>query len=251
MTREEIKKAYDICAEKSGVLDWGFTLDKYEDRELYIDENDIFYINSIKTPYTLADFKEIKWRNEVLYEEELQYIIIRFFNGEYIRFDICVDVEARFEGKYHNSIVYLLEHYKDYMLAKEQNLDYVIKDNVLTYVKPDVTEIKIPEGVMEIKERVFWESPVEKVLFPSTLKKIGDRCFVGCESLENVVLNEGLERIEECAFYRCSKLSGIDIPKSVNFVGESAFKYTNVEKIVLHNKKTKVEETDIDIIQAD
>ncbi len=251
MTREEIKKVYDICADKSGVLYWGFTLDKYEDRELYIDENDIFYINSIKTPYTSADFKEIKWRNEVLDEEELRYIIIRFFDGEYIRFDICVDVEARYEGKYHNSIENLLEHYKDYMLTKEQNLDYVVRDNVLTYVKPDVTEIKIPEGVVAIKERVFWYSPVEKVLFPSTLKRIGDRCFMGCECLKNVVLNEGLERIEKDAFYRCSKLSGMDIPESVNFIGKFAFDRTNVEKLVLHNKNTKVEEMEIDIIQAD
>lgn len=66
----------------------------------------------------------------------------------------------------------------------------------------------------------FCESLV-KVSLPSSLKKIEDGVFIDCSSLQDVVLQEGVESIGCYAFNGCHSLERITLPTSVEEVAAS------------------------------
>lgn len=70
---------------------------------------------------------------------------------------------------------------------------------------------------------------LKKVVFPSTLKEIGYKAFLGRTCLTAIILPENLEKIGEDAFYRCGTKNDIEqiyIPKSVKSIGSGAFRFT-------------------------
>ncbi|RBI34057.1 leucine-rich repeat domain-containing protein, partial [Metamycoplasma hominis] len=59
---------------------------------------------------------------------------------------------------------------------------------------------------------------MESITIPSSVKEIGERAFFGCQNLNEVILNEGLEKIGDYAF-RYAKILFITIPGSVKEIG--------------------------------
>lgn len=64
---------------------------------------------------------------------------------------------------------------------------------------------------------------INEIQLPSTMKKIADIAFMGCENLTNVELNEGLEIIGNQAFLRCEKLKKVEIPSTVKTLTNDAY----------------------------
>ena len=62
----------------------------------------------------------------------------------------------------------------------------IIKDNtVIACSETDILSLKIPEGVTAISDNAFFNfKRLSEIQLPSSLKKIGDRAFEGCESLK-------------------------------------------------------------------
>lgn len=85
-------------------------------------------------------------------------------------------------------------------------------------------DVVIPEGVTEIEREAFQGRPyIRNVHLPSTLKKIGVRCF-DYSSITHINLPEGLEIIEDVAFNGCMNLQDtIVIPSTVIQIRERAF----------------------------
>lgn len=110
----------------------------------------------------------------------------------------------------------------------------------------DLQKVTISNNIVHIGDRAFRETGLTNVEIPSSVKEIGVYAFSGCEFLESVTFNEGLEKInisafaacvnlkvvilpstlitiEQYAFQNCLKLQKAFIPKSVITVGEGAF----------------------------
>ncbi len=87
--------------------------------------------------------------------------------------------------------------------------DFVIKGNTLVKYQGDAAEVVVPDGIAVIGERAFF-----------TNKDIVD-----------VVLPEGLERIEPYAFSSCTFLETVQFPKSLRCIGEGAFQ---ADKNLIH-----------------
>lgn len=83
--------------------------------------------------------------------------------------------------------------------------------------------IKIREGVEVIKDSAFDKSAANKVICPQSLRVIGEYAFRSSVYLTEIVLNEGLKKIEAYAFYNCEKLTTTTIPTSVDDIGSMAF----------------------------
>ena len=124
----------------------------------------------------------------------------------------------------------------------------IIKDNtVIGCSETDILSLKIPEGVTAIGDNAFLDfKKLSEIQLPSTLKKIGDRAFEGCESLKLINI-ENVSMIGVRAFAGCKSLSKIhfgdnigylcnatfcgctaieemDIPKNISYIGCECFK---------------------------
>ncbi len=52
---------------------------------------------------------------------------------------------------------------------------------------------------------------------------IGNRAFLDCKSLKQIIIPESVKKIGKNAFENCSNLQQVTIPKSVVCIGHSAF----------------------------
>lgn len=106
-----------------------------------------------------------------------------------------------------------------------ENVDGVEYLGSIAYRVADgnVTEMNIREGTTCIADNFLYGGKLVSVVFPSTLKGIGNWAF-GCNyALESVALPEGLEYIGDVAFDGCN-ISSITIPSTVKSIGEEAFR---------------------------
>ena len=75
------------------------------------------------------------------------------------------------------------------------------------------------------------DDDVKKVIFPSSLRRIENgsnpHCLFGSRSLEEVVLNEGIEYIADRVFSGCNKMWIEKWPESLTYIGKYAFSGCN------------------------
>lgn len=145
----------------------------------------------------------------------------------------------------------------------DENPYYTVKDQVvyskdgtkLVYYPPSSTtkHFAIPEGVTDIERyafaftgNLFYSYDIEgqrytfintgcleTVVFPQSLRHIGENAFLECYSLINVEMNEGLDTIGAESFTGCKKLMRITIPRSVTRIELYAFIGCGLTDVVL------------------
>ena len=112
-----------------------------------------------------------------------------------------------------------------------------------------LNSVNIGYQVTQIGDAAFYGcTSLEKIVFPASVSYIGGSIFAGCsalkefvlpndtnlkcipsgafascDSLENMYLPYGIDRIEDIAFKNCKSLHHINIPISVKFVSENVF----------------------------
>lgn len=93
------------------------------------------------------------------------------------------------------------------------------------FARAGLTEIKIPASVTVIHLQAFSNcDSLQKVEFQGTkLTDIGQLCFSGCSSLEEIYLPVSLKEIGGSAFKDCSSLTGMILPYGLNKVGNAIF----------------------------
>ena len=73
---------------------------------------------------------------------------------------------------------------------------------------------------------------------------IGSYAFSYCEGVKNIILPEGVKRIEDYAFLGCDSVESITLPEGVESIGSGAFKYCDsLESITLPGSVTSIEPT--------
>lgn len=111
--------------------------------------------------------------------------------------------------------------------------DVVYADNWVVGCKDFVMEAEISPGTVGISNYAFYQTLVNRVTVPDSVKLIGKAAFYECEQLRHVTLPDGLKRIEDYTFYGCSALYDMKIPSGVESIGRSAFyqcvSYENIE----------------------
>ena len=95
-----------------------------------------------------------------------------------------------------------------------------IPPNFLNYTS--ISSIELHEGIVSIGYDAFRGTCLTEIVFPSTLKMIGDSAFSGCASLTTVVFPEGLSEIGMHAF-RGSGLTSVELPAGLTRLGKYAF----------------------------
>lgn len=114
----------------------------------------------------------------------------------------------------------------------------------------ELKEIQIPDSVKRIGDRAFQCSGLVSLFLPASVESLGYGICIGCRSLvtfcmpeanlteystllmfcedvnlTEVILPEGIEKIEDHAFHCCTSLKKILLPKTVKEIHKFAFAY--------------------------
>lgn len=109
----------------------------------------------------------------------------------------------------------------------------------------NLKSINIPDGLEKIYQQAFSMTALEKIIVPETVTDICDRAFSFCRNLSDVKLNEGLCQIGEYAFSECDSLISMELPLSIQIIGEFAFESTMTRKRIEVYYDGKVFEGDL------
>lgn len=89
----------------------------------------------------------------------------------------------------------------------------------------EVEEVVMTEGMATVEAGAFKECTyLKQVIFPMSLREIGDSVFSGCESLITAALPMALEQIGKYAFAG-SGIKTVKFPKTLYWIGEGAYSY--------------------------
>ena len=94
-------------------------------------------------------------------------------------------------------------------------------------------QVIIPEGVERIGSRWFWGSDVESVTISASVKEIGVGAFGKCKNLKEVVFTERsqLKTIKRSAFNCCDSLANINLPEGLEKIELGVFCETGLENV--------------------
>jgi cell surface protein len=100
------------------------------------------------------------------------------------------------------------------------------------------TEVVIPAviedfPVVAISVEAFKGTNVISVVFPNSIRRIGDSCFEGCSYLQKVVLPKNLNNIPGKMFASCKALKQITLPNSIEIIQDRAFAWSGLESITI------------------
>lgn len=90
------------------------------------------------------------------------------------------------------------------------------------YGDGNLTEVVLPEQLLEIGSHAFSYTSIKDIRFPSSLTSIGESAFSRTK-LCSIALPDNIEDIPPCCFYDCDSLKSIQWPKRLRSIGRSAF----------------------------
>ena len=97
-----------------------------------------------------------------------------------------------------------------------------------------IKNVIIPNTVKSIGAYAFFNSSLETIVLPESVRTIGNNAFSSCYSLRSVSLNEGLETVEAHAFNN-TNLQLINIPTSVVTIGTYAFRINQYGFVIVNS----------------
>ena len=118
------------------------------------------------------------------------------------------------------------------VFARSPKLKTVKFGNKLRAIGPSVfegctqlEEILIPDSVKIVAESAFARcTSLKKIKFSSNQEKIDILTCAGCTHLSEVIIPEGITLIDSKAFRDCISLTTIDLPNSLDIIGDAAFR---------------------------
>ena len=98
-----------------------------------------------------------------------------------------------------------------------------------------LVSLTLPEGLVSIGKYSFYNTGIKELVFPVTLKSIGEYAFQYCSQIRTIILPEGLESIGRYSFNYMSNLQKVILPSSLTSIGERAFFYCqNLSSVESH-----------------
>ena len=129
--------------------------------------------------------------------------------------------------------------------------------------RTSLRHITLPGDLPSIGIDGFRESGIAEIILPASVKTLGERAFMACESLvsaevggaetipvscftlcknlQTVKLHEGVKAIENSAFQNCTALNSVSLPEGLISIGNNAFQYSSaLKEIIIPNSVTRI-----------
>lgn len=99
----------------------------------------------------------------------------------------------------------------------------------------NLTNIIIPDSVKQIGSYAFASSGLQSITITSNIHTIDEYTFAWCSKLRDVSFadNSSLKEIGKSAFANCSSLEIIELPNSLEVIGDSAFSWCSIENLTV------------------
>ena len=92
----------------------------------------------------------------------------------------------------------------------------------------------VPDGVTWIGGDAFaYNSSLTSIYMPNSVAHMAFSTFCNCKSLNSIRLSENIKYIEAYTFDSCDNLRFLDIPESVMGFGESVFRYSPLDTLII------------------
>lgn len=134
--------------------------------------------------------------------------------------------------------------------ASAENYDYYTNDTgvVLTKYNGKDKKVVVPseidgKAVVKIKCTFYNNQSIEEVILPEGITIIGEQAFCGCTNLKSVILPKSTEIIDNYAFAYCG-IKEIILPANTHYINEGAFLgCSNLTAIESHAKPITMDGT--------
>ena len=113
-----------------------------------------------------------------------------------------------------NSIVEMDWAFNCCYSLKDIDFPASVKDISWAFQFVNMKHIEFPQGVEHLACVMAGTESIESVFVPKSVSCLSE-AFSDCENLKQVVLEDGIRKIDECAFYHCTSLCELIIPESV------------------------------------
>lgn len=135
----------------------------------------------------------------------------------------------------------MIDSIADTKWYKDYKGDYVILGSWLIEYRGDSERITIPEGVTQICPRIYRNNDrINSVEIPYSVRLIGFEAFSRCSSLERLIL-PGAELVGDGAFLGCTSLKEVTMYEGVKQIGYGAFKgCRSLKKITIPDSVTEI-----------
>ncbi len=109
-------------------------------------------------------------------------------------------------------------------LSVDENGNIYSKDKTVLYkYKGTETAFTVPDAVKEIGAYAFVDNTLEKIILPEGVKKIGDSAFSSCFALEEIEIPDTVTEIGESAFNDCVSLKEVILPDGLTEINRYLF----------------------------
>lgn len=164
---------------------------------------------------------------KVVLPQHLKVIEEKAFEGctKLSEINLVDSIEIIEQGAFANTLLYNLD--------LPQNMKVLNKGVLLT----NNGVIEVPESIEIISEDAFSSvRGLEEVKLPNTIKSIGEYAFYMCENLKKINLPDSIESIGKNAFYNCG-LERIVLPQKITILENSVFRGCDKLKEVVFNEE--------------
>lgn len=105
-----------------------------------------------------------------------------------------------------------------------------------------LNKMKIPFTCKEIGDAAFARTKIVRVVIPGSVTKLGAMAFSKCEELEEVFIRNGVKRLEHSTFSGTEALERIQLPKSLEVIGEWCFEKSGIQEIKMPSNVEEIGE---------
>lgn len=183
------------------------------------------------------------------------------FNGYNCFIDISkkdIIVPTKHTGDLGTLPVVKIQNWHDYnnhnLLYSNRLVENVVLNNNLKIIGEEtfsickhLKSVNLPNSLIRIETYGFGDSGIESINFNINLNEIGDRAFIGCNSLKNVTFTTGLRVLGKSAFESCQSLESVIFESGIESISEKTFKNCdNLNYIKISDTISSIDSTAFD-----
>lgn len=194
------------------------------------------------------DLEYVLKYNMVEGKPQFYYAVSKYISGQTSDAHIEVPLMHRQDAPVYKST---FDEDYDPIIAEYKNTINLTKYPVLeileqAFYKSGVESIKLNEGLKTIGDGAFAYTLIRELVIPNSVEgKIAEIC-VGCNSLKNVVIGDGITLMDYYNFTYCAGLETVKFSKNTveirerNFFGAQSLKYLVIPKSVISIPESQI-----------